>query len=136
MSKNISKTIRKWTITEDKEGRNLIWISDLYTSQSVIVYGLDNDGIPRVAYDNPLSVAKDVDNYIKRIAYLYTGVIASKCICNNASINIYYLSRYYVVVGINNDIPKWYKVYETVKGSPYFNFRGSREYLEDYIRIS
>ena len=133
MSKNINKTIRKWTITEDKEGRNLIWISDLFTSQSAIVYGLDNDGIPRVAYDRPLSVAKDVKNYINKIAYLYTGVIASKCLCNTASINIYYLSSYYVVAGINNDIPKWYKVYETVKGRCYFNFRGSREYLEEYI---
>ena len=136
MSKNINKTIRKWTITEDKEGRNLIWISDLFTSQSAIVYGLDNDGIPRVAYDRPLSVPKDVDNYIKRIAYLYTGVIAAKCICNTASINIYYVSSYYVVVGINNEIPKWYKVYETVKGRPYFNFRGTREYLDEYIRLS
>ena len=136
MSKNISKTIRKWTITEDKEGRNLIWISDLFTSQSAIVYGLDNDGIPQVAYDRPLSVAKDVDNYIKRIAYLYTGVIASKCLCNTASINIYYVSSYYVVAGINNDIPKWYKVYETVKGRPYFNFGGTREYLDEYIRLS
>ena len=136
MIKNINKTIRKWTITEDKEGRNLIWISDLYTSQSAIVYGLDNDGIPMVAYDKPLSVAKDVDDYIKRIAYLYTGVIASKCLCNTASINIYHLSNYYVVAGINNDIPKWYKVYETVKGRCYFNFRGSREYLEEYTRLS
>ena len=136
MSKNINKTIRKWDITEDKEGRDLIWISDLYTSQSAIVYGLDNDGIPRIAYDNPLSIAKDVDDYIKRIAYLYTGVIASKWICNVASINIYYLSSYYVVAGINNDIPKWYKVYHTVKGIPYFNFRGTREYLDDYIRLS
>ena len=136
MSKNINKTIRKWTITEDKEGRNLIWIRDLFTSQSAIVYGLDNDGIPRVAYDRPLSVPKDVDNYIKRIAYLYTGVIAAKCICNTASINIYYVSSYYVVVGINNEIPKWYKVYETVKGRPYFNFRGTREYLDEYIRLS
>ena len=136
MNKNINKTIRKWTITEDKEGRNLIWISDLFTSQSAIVYGLDNDGIPRVAYDRPLSVPTDVDNYIKRIAYLYTGVIAAKCICNTASINIYHISNYYVVAGINNDIPKWYKVYETVKGRPYFNFMGSREYLDEYIRLS
>ena len=133
MNKNINKTIRKWTIEEDKEGRNLIWISDLFTSQSAIVYGLDNDGIPQVAYDNPLSVAKDVKNYINKIAYLYTGVIASKCLCNTASINIYYVSSYSVVAGINNDIPKWYKVYETVKGRPYFNFMGSREYLEEYI---
>ena len=136
MSRNISKTIRKWTITEDKEGRNLIWISDLFTSQSAIVYGLDNDGIPRIAYDNPLSIAKDVKNYINKIAYLFTGAIASKCLCNTASINIYYLNSYYVVAGINNEIPKWYKVYETVKGRSYFNFRGSREYLEEYIRLS
>ena len=136
MSRNISKTIRKWTIEEDKEGRDLIWISDLYTSQSAIVYGLDNDGIPKVAYDNPLSIPLDVDDYIKRIAYLYTGVIAAKCICNTASINIYYLNSYYVVAGINNDIPRWYKVYETVKGRPYFNFRGTREYLDEYSRLS
>ena len=136
MSRNISKTIRKWTITEDKEGRYLIWISDLFTSQSAIVYGLDNDGIPKVAYDNPLSIPLDVDDYIKRIAYLYTGVIAAKCICNTASINKYYLSSNYVVAGINNEIPKWNKVYETVKGRSYFNFRGSREYLEEYIRLS
>ena len=133
MNKNINKTIRKWTIEEDKEGRNLIWISDLFTSQSAIVYGLDNDGIPQVAYDNPLSVPKDVKNYINKIAYLFTGAVATKCICNTASINIYYVSSYYVVVGINNDIPGWYKVYETVKGRPYFNFMGSREYLDEYI---
>ena len=133
MIKNISKTIRKWTITEDKEGRDLVWISDEYNCQSAIVYGLDNDGIPKVAYDNPLSVPKDVKNYINKIAYLFTGAVATKCICNTASMNIYYVSSYYVVVGINNEIPKWYKVYETVKGRPYFNFRGSREYLEEYI---
>ena len=136
MSKNINKTIRKWTIEEDKEGRDLIWISDLYTSQSAIVYGLDNDGIPKVAYDNPLSVPKDVKNYINKIAYLFTGAVATKCICNTASMNIYYVSSYYAVVGINNDIPRWYKVYETVKGRPYFNFRGTREYLDEYIRLS
>ena len=136
MSKNINKTIRKWFIEEDKEGRNLIWISDLFTSQSAIVYGLDNDGIPQIAYDRPLSVPKDVKNYINKIAYLYTGVIASKGICNTASINIYYLSSYYAVVGLNNSIPKWYKVYETLNGKAYFNFKGSREYLDEYIRIN
>ena len=136
MSKNISKTIRKWKVEGDKEGRDLIWISDEYNSQSAIVYGLDNDGIPRIAYDNPLSVAKDVKNYINKIAYLFTGAVATKCICNTASMNIYYVSSYYVVVGINNDIPKWYRVYETVKGRPYFNFKGTREYLDEYIRLS
>ena len=136
MSKNISKTIRKWKVEGDKEGRNLIWISDEYNSQSAIVYGLDNDGIPRIAYDNPLSVAKDVKNYINKIAYLFTGAVATKCICNTASMNIYYVSSYYAVVGINNDIPKWYKVYYTSKGVAYFNFRGTRDYLDEYIRLS
>ena len=136
MSKNINKTIRKWFIEEDKEGRNLIWISDLFTSQSAIVYGLDNDGIPQIAYDRPLSIPKDVDDYIRRIAYLYTGVLASKSVCNTASMNIYYVSSYYVVVGMNNDIPKWYKVYDTPKGRCYFNFKGSREYLDEYTRLS
>ena len=136
MSRNINKTIRKWTIEEDKEGRDLIWISDLYTSQSAIVYGLDNDGIPKVAYDNPLSVPKDVKNYINKIAYLFTGAVATKCICNTASMNIYHVSSYYAVVGINNEIPKWYKVYTTSKGRCYFNFRGSIEYLDEYIRLS
>ena len=136
MNKNINKTIRKWTIEEDKEGRNLIWITDNYSCQSAIVYGLDNDGIPQIAYDNPLLVPKDVSDYIRRIAYLYTGVIASKVICNTASINIYYASSYYVVVGVNNSIPKWYKVYDTPKGRCYFNFRGTREYLDEYIRLS
>ena len=136
MSKNINKTIRKWNIEEDKEGRNLVWINDLFTSQSAIVYGLDNDGIPQIAYDKPLSVAKDVKNYINKIAYLFTGAVATKCICNTASMNIYYVSSYFVVVGINNAIPRWYKVYETVKGRPYFNFRGTREYLDEYIRLS
>ena len=136
MSKNINKTIRKWTIESDKEGRNLIWISDDFTSQSAIVYGLDKDGIPKLGYDKPLSVPKDVRNYINKIAYLYTGVVASKCICNTASMNIYYVSSYYAVVGINNAIPKWYKVYETTTGRYYFNFKGTREYLDDYIRLS
>ena len=136
MSKNINKTIRKWNIEEDNEGRNLIWISDLFTSQSAIVYGLDNDGIPQIAYDRPLSIPLDVKNYINKIAYLYTGVIASKCICNNASINIYYVSSYYVVAGMNNDVPKWYKVYETPNGRAYFNFKGTREYLDEYLRLS
>ena len=136
MSKNINKTIRKWNIEEDNEGRNLIWISDDFTSQSAIVYGLDNDGIPQIAYDKPLSVPKDVKNYINKIAYLYTGVTASKCICNTASINVYYLSAYYVVAGMNNDVPKWYKVYETPNGRAYFNFKGTREYLDEYLRLS
>ena len=107
MSKNINKTIRKWTISEDEEGRKLIWISDLWTSQSAIVYGLDADGIPEVGFDRPLEVPKDVKEYINKIAYLYTGVIASKCICNTASINIYHISNYYVVAEINSNIPKW-----------------------------
>ena len=134
MSKNINKTIRKWTIETNDYGR--LFVSDEWNTQSVLIYGLDNDGIPQIAYDNPLSIPKDVKNYINKIAYLFTGVVASKCICNTASINIYYLSSYYVVVGINNDIPKWYKVYETPNGRPYFNFKGTREYLEDYIRIN
>ena len=134
MSKNINKTIRKWTIETNDYGR--LFISDKWNTQSVIFYGLDNDGIPRVAYDNPLSVPKDVKNYINKIAYLFTEAIASRCLCNIASMNIYYVSSYSVVAGINNDIPKWYKVYETVKGRPYFNFRGSREYLDEYIRLS
>ena len=136
MIKNISKTIRKWKVEGDTNGRNLIWISDLFTSQSAIIYGLDNDGIPKIAYDRPLSVPKDVKNYINKIAYLFTGAVATKCICNTASMNIYYVSSYYVVVGMNNDIPKWYKVYDTPKGRCYFNFRGSREYLDEYIRLS
>ena len=135
MSKNISKTIRKWTISEDEEGRKLIWISDLWTSQSAIVYGLDADGIPEVGFDRPLEVPKDVKEYINKIAYLYTGVIASKCICNTASINIYHISNYYVVAEINSNIPKWYKVYHTAKGRAYFNFGGTREYLDEYIRV-
>ena len=134
MSRNINKTIRKWTIETNDYGR--LFVSDEWYTQSVLIYGLDNDGIPQVAYDNPLSVPKDVKNYINKIAYLFTGAVATKCICNTASINIYYLSNYYVVAGINNEIPKWYKVYETVKGRPYFNFRGSREYLEEYTRLS
>ena len=134
MSKKVNKTIRKWTIETNDYGR--LFVSDEWYTQSVLIYGLDNDGIPQVAYDNPLSVPKDVKNYINKIAYLFTGAVATKCICNTASINIYYLSNYYVVAGINNDIPKWYKVYETVKGRPYFNFRGSREYLDEYIRLS
>ena len=134
MSKNINKTIRKWTITADKEGKDTICISDLWTSQSVIVYGLDSDGIPELGFDRPLEVPKDVKEYINKIAYLYTGVIASKCICNTASINIYHASNYYVVAGMNNSIPKWYKVYHTAKGRAYFNFGGTREYLDEYIR--
>ena len=134
MSKNINKTIRKWTIETNDYGR--LFVSDEWYTQSVIIYGLDNDGIPKIAYDNPLSIPKDVKNYINKIAYLFTGVIAAKCLCNTASINIYYLNSYHVVAGINNEIPKWYKVYETLKGRCYFNFRGTREYLEDYIRLS
>ena len=134
MSKKVNKTIRKWTIETNDYGR--LFVSDEWYTQSVLIYGLDNDGIPQVAYDNPLSVPKDVKNYINKIAYLFTGAVATKCICNTASINVYYLSSYYVVAGINNDIPRWYKVYETVKGRCYFNFRGSREYLEEYTRLS
>ena len=134
MSKNINKTIRKWSIETNDYGR--LFVSDEWNTQSVLIYGLDNDGIPQIAYDSPLSIPKDVKNYINKIAYLFTGVIASKGICNNASIKIYYLSSYYVVVGMNNDIPKWYKVYETTSGRPYFNFKGTREYLDDYIRLS
>ena len=63
-------------------------------------------------------------------------IIASKGIANTASINIYSIdeSEETLKAGINNQKPRAYKIYYTSKG-PYFNFRGIREYLGEYIRV-
>lgn len=62
-------------------------------------------------------------------------IIASKGICNTGSINIYSIDEREETLqaGINNQKPRTYKIYYTSKGV-YFNFKGTREYLSDYIR--
>lgn len=63
-------------------------------------------------------------------------VIGSYGICNSASLNIYEVVNDiddYVMAGFNNDKPRKYKVYYTGKGS-YFNYKGSRYYLNEFMR--
>lgn len=62
-------------------------------------------------------------------------VIASHGICNNASLNIFEAEEERVLVAINNNRPNWYKLYTTDKGV-YFNFRGIRYYLSEFIRVN
>jgi hypothetical protein len=65
-------------------------------------------------------------------------IIASCGICNTASLNIYGMIEFdiddYVIAGINNFKPHKYKLYNTIKGV-YFNYGGSRYYLNEFMRI-
>jgi hypothetical protein len=62
-------------------------------------------------------------------------VIASKGICNTASVNIYDINDEEVVAGINNLQARKYKLYYNLKGDVYFNFGKRREYISDFLRI-
>lgn len=61
-------------------------------------------------------------------------VIAVIGLTNTASINIYDINDDEIVLGINNNKPRTYKLYHTNKGV-YFNLKGSRYYLHDAIRV-
>lgn len=64
-------------------------------------------------------------------------VIASCGLCNVASLNIYdieYGIDDYVVVGLNSQKCRSYKLYTNTKGT-YFNWGGTRYYLDDFMRI-
>lgn len=64
-------------------------------------------------------------------------VIASACLCNTASLNIYEATDEYVVVGINEYNPTTHKLYWTNKGA-YFNWgtwRKHRYYLSEFMRV-
>ncbi|HID0815720.1 TPA: hypothetical protein ACXNW8_001330 [Clostridium botulinum] len=66
----------------------------------------------------------------------HTEVVASYCLCNIASLNIYEVNTgidEFVIAGINDLKSRKYKLYYTGKGT-YFNFGGSRFYLNDFIR--
>ena len=75
-------------------------------------------------------VRENADNNVPK-------VIASYCIVNTISLNVYQLEEgadYYVLAGLNNDKPRKYKLYDSSKGS-YFNFKGNRYYLNDFMRV-
>ena len=61
-------------------------------------------------------------------------VIAVIGLTNTASINIYDINDEEIVVGVNNIKPRTYKLYHTNKGV-YFNFKGSRYYLNEALRV-
>ena len=64
-------------------------------------------------------------------------VIASKGLCNIASLNIYKIENGiddYVIAGVNNLNVRKYKLYNSTKGT-YFNFGGTRNYLNEFIRL-
>ena len=61
-------------------------------------------------------------------------VIAVIGLTNTSSLNIYDVNDEEIIVGLNNQTPRTYKLYHTTKGV-YFNFKGSRYYLHDAIRV-
>lgn len=61
-------------------------------------------------------------------------VIAVIGLTNTSSLNIYDVNDEEIIVGLNNQTPRTYKIYYTNKGV-YFNFKGSRYYLQDAIRV-
>lgn len=63
-------------------------------------------------------------------------MIGALGLCNTASINIYEINDYEekVLAGLNNQKPRWYKLYCTRKGL-YFNFGGNRYYLHEFMRV-
>lgn len=63
-----------------------------------------------------------------------TKLIAVIGLTNTSSLNIYDVNDEEVLAGINNEKPRKYKVYVNTKGY-YFNFKGSRYYLHDAIRV-
>lgn len=40
----------------------------------------------------------------------------------------------YAIIGMNNDNPRKYKLYNTEKGS-YINYNGHRYYMSEFIRV-
>ena len=62
------------------------------------------------------------------------AVIAVIGLTNTAFLNIYDVNDEEIVVGINNNKSRTYKLYHTNKGV-YFNFKGSRYYLNEAIRV-
>ena len=62
------------------------------------------------------------------------AVIAVIGLTNTAFLNIYDINDEEIVVGINNNKSRTYKLYHTNKGV-YFNFKGSRYYLNEAIRV-
>lgn len=61
-------------------------------------------------------------------------VIAVIGLSNVASINIYDITDESILAGINKDKPRKYKLYINSKGY-YFNFRGTRYYLDQAMRV-
>lgn len=61
-------------------------------------------------------------------------LIAVIGLTNTSSLNIYDVNDEEIIVGLNNQTPRIYKLYYTNKGV-YFNFKGSRYYLQDAIRV-
>lgn len=61
-------------------------------------------------------------------------VIAVIGLTNTSSLNIYDVNDEEIIVGLNNQTHRTYKLYYTNKGV-YFNFKGSRYYLQDAIRV-
>lgn len=62
------------------------------------------------------------------------AVIAVIGLTNTAFLNIYDINDEEIVLGVNNNKSRTYKLYHTNKGV-YFNFKGSRYYLHDAIRV-
>lgn len=61
-------------------------------------------------------------------------LIAVIGLTNTSSLNIYDVNDEEIIVGLNNQTPRTYKLYYTNKGV-YFNFKGSRYYLQDAFRV-
>lgn len=63
-------------------------------------------------------------------------VIASYGICNTASLNIYAINDEKVLVGMNNDKPRWLKIYDPAMRA-YFNYKKmGKIYLDMFCRVN
>ena len=60
--------------------------------------------------------------------------IAIKGLTNTASLLIYDIDDYAVTVSLNKGVKREYKLYSTNKGF-YFNYKGNRYYIHEFIRM-
>ena len=62
-------------------------------------------------------------------------IIASKGLTNNHGLAVWNLNDYEIVVSLNYGTKRTYKLYYNTKGV-YFNYKGSRHYLDEFIRTA
>ena len=64
--------------------------------------------------------------------------IASYCICNTVSLNVYGISygiEDEMLIGFNDDKPCWYMIEYGIMGSPFVNINGAKYPLNEFMKI-